>query len=669
MPQILDVLLYGRKVGQIIDLGGDRNLFAFDDAYMADPARPTLSLGFKGARGGVAYQPRPRQTKADPFFSNLLPEGKLRDYLAERDAVHPEREFQLLRLLGDDLPGAVQVRLVDGERDDAGEPPASRLAPGEGPLKFSLAGVQMKLSALKSGKGLTIPASGKGGRWIVKFPSESVMALPQNEYWMMTLARRVGLNVPDLELVEVGDIEGMPSGIRTDQGPALAVRRFDRTAEGGRIHMEDFAQVFRIYPRNKYGRVNFDQIGEVVWREAGEDDFAQFIARLVFSAAIGNGDMHAKNWSLLHPPGERTRLAPAYDFVSTLTYVAGENLGLNLAGSKAFEDVSLDSFEDLAKRVAAPAALARQAAITAAERFHEEWPALRDESGLPNVITAAIDAHGERVPLLRARRFFRPAQVKGVTDIVDTSRPAILRVNELADLFEDQLAPDQRRVAGAVTATFAFAFDNVAPLLQPAEGLPWSGPERLRHIEEVRGYLRALALEASDPAVVDTVRIEPPFRPKRGRNISLTRVPTGLQPLIGEPPGAADRAPWWLLGAGAGAIQRVYTPADEGALRVGDLAGDIAALFAFTARFAEAFPEVSTVALDVRWRGLTQVRIAQIPADAGQDERRFTGPLGVADLGRRTRAPAASAVLNTALSAFRMRADADVFERQAAKVD
>ena len=50
-----------------------------------------------------------------PFFSNLLPEGHLRDYLAGRAGVKPAREFFLIRVLGQDLPGAVTVRPADDE--------------------------------------------------------------------------------------------------------------------------------------------------------------------------------------------------------------------------------------------------------------------------------------------------------------------------------------------------------------------------------------------------------------------------------------------------------------------------------------------------------------------------------------------------------------------------
>ena len=44
-------------------LGGDRTLFAFDQAYIDDPARPTLSLSFKDAFGGLITDLRPTQTR------------------------------------------------------------------------------------------------------------------------------------------------------------------------------------------------------------------------------------------------------------------------------------------------------------------------------------------------------------------------------------------------------------------------------------------------------------------------------------------------------------------------------------------------------------------------------------------------------------------------------
>lgn len=50
-----------------------------------------------------------------PFFSNLLPEGGLQCYLAERAGVNRQREFFLLWVLGLDLPGALSIHPAVGE--------------------------------------------------------------------------------------------------------------------------------------------------------------------------------------------------------------------------------------------------------------------------------------------------------------------------------------------------------------------------------------------------------------------------------------------------------------------------------------------------------------------------------------------------------------------------
>ncbi|HZC17941.1 MAG TPA: HipA N-terminal domain-containing protein, partial [Caulobacteraceae bacterium] len=97
MPaDVLEVLLQDRRVGKIAALGGDRSIFSFDDAYADDPDRPILSLAFKSESGGLLRNQKPTQTRLSPFFSNLLPEGPLREYLAKRAGLKPMREYPLL---------------------------------------------------------------------------------------------------------------------------------------------------------------------------------------------------------------------------------------------------------------------------------------------------------------------------------------------------------------------------------------------------------------------------------------------------------------------------------------------------------------------------------------------------------------------------------------------
>ena len=96
----LAVKLHGRQIGVINRLGGDRHLFSFEQSYIDDPDRPTLSLSYKGQSGGLVVPTRAVAMRLPTFFSNLLPEGHLRDYLAARADVKPQREFFLLAVLG-----------------------------------------------------------------------------------------------------------------------------------------------------------------------------------------------------------------------------------------------------------------------------------------------------------------------------------------------------------------------------------------------------------------------------------------------------------------------------------------------------------------------------------------------------------------------------------------
>jgi serine/threonine-protein kinase HipA len=62
--------------------------------------------------------------------------------------------------------------------------------------------VQFKFSAvMEASGGLTIPADGMGGSWIVKMPSAHFPVVPENEHAMLELARAVGINVPRNQLV------------------------------------------------------------------------------------------------------------------------------------------------------------------------------------------------------------------------------------------------------------------------------------------------------------------------------------------------------------------------------------------------------------------------------------------------------------------------------------
>ena len=415
----LRVSLATTPVGELLKLADGRILFAFDPEYASRDDRPVLSLSYFDGNGGLeGGQMLASSGQVPPFFANLLPEGHLRSYVAARAGVPVTREFEILELLGGDLPGALRVHAADeGGEPTAVEPPVSS---DGAPLRFSLAGVQLKFSALaEAGGGLTVPARGVGGDWIVKCPSMHYAGVTENEYSSMRLAAAVGIDVPDVRLIALERIAGLPPDLLPlgmPPEPAMAVRRFDRVADG-RVHMEDFAQVLERRPEDKYGPRTYAHVALPLGAYCDVRSLAQFSARLMFSALVGNGDLHAKNWSLLYRDGRTPELSPAYDLLCTTAYVPGDTPALAIGAARRWESLGLDDFAELADSAHVARATFVGAAQETCERFRDCWRAVAQDLPLRDDIRAAIEHQLEtvpaargigRLPRVRPRRLPRP---------------------------------------------------------------------------------------------------------------------------------------------------------------------------------------------------------------------------------------------------------------------
>lgn len=403
----LEILLYGEPIATLTHIKeGDRSIFAFNENYVEDVQRPILSLSFKDNIGELITDFRPVQTSLMPFFSNMLPEGDLRTYLTDRAGIKSQREFFLLWILGQDLPGAVTVRPYESDEwplyaaNDIG----SELTQEEKDkmLHFSLAGVQMKFSAIDNARGgLTIPTKGVGGSWIVKLPSTKFDAVPENEFAIMTLANMIGMDVPEIKLFPVSEISGLPDGIEELKGNALAVKRFDRPENNARLHIEDFAQVFGLYPANKYKKASYRNIAEVLGIETNDEDVAEFIRRLVFNTLIGNADMHVKNWSLIYYDRNTPSLSPAYDFLSTIVYLKDKNAGLKYARTRRMDELTMDELSYLAAKARLSEKLVLDAAAETVTRFHETWTAEKNNLTIDKATIKTIDKHIATLPIAK----------------------------------------------------------------------------------------------------------------------------------------------------------------------------------------------------------------------------------------------------------------------------
>ncbi|WP_142592653.1 type II toxin-antitoxin system HipA family toxin [Pseudorhizobium endolithicum] len=391
----LEVLLNEVKVGTIVRTPGDFNAFSFEDSYRATGGFPVLSLSFRAATGSLRKDPKPVARALPAFFANLLPEDKLREAMEKHhaDSVRAGNDFDLLVTLGSDLPGAVRVVPSDGTvaRFD-------NLSDSKPKARFSLAGVQMKLSVIKNtgkGAGLTLPLGDEQGAYIAKFPSTSFPGVSENEYANLALAEAIGMEVPERELVEQSEFEGIPEEFETlSDGKVLLVKRFDRDPGGKRIHIEDFAQVFGVYPSRKYEGAAYHDIAAALNVAVSSAAALEFVRRLALAAMTGNGDMHLKNWSLIYRgAGDTPQLAPVYDVLSTIPYIPADAMALSLAGERSFKALNAQRWKAFANRARLPEAAVLRAVIETVERVNQFWWSLPEREAVPVKVLERMDTH------------------------------------------------------------------------------------------------------------------------------------------------------------------------------------------------------------------------------------------------------------------------------------
>ncbi|MCF6178107.1 MAG: type II toxin-antitoxin system HipA family toxin [Geopsychrobacter sp.] len=382
---ILRLTLHGRLVGYLAGFHDGRNALNFADEFKSDADRPTFSLithpRFPYSEKLLA-EPWSRHQKLHPILSNLLPEGALRELLAQGLKVHIDNEFHLLAYLGKDLPGALVAEPMEPEEVPAGLLSAhdkAKVVPFEKIThenKFSLAGVQMKFSMKQQDGRYNLPKGDALGDWIIKTPSTKHKDVPLNEFTAMTLASMAGVDVPEIKLVELGQLDNLPQINLPNEKLAFAIKRFDRN-DDQRIHMEDFAQVLVKYPHEKYKTASYEQIGKILYNFSGDGlaDTQQFARRLLVNILLANGDAHLKNWSLLYSDKITPRLSPAYDIVTTRIYIDNERqYALNLGKTKEWYDVTYANFELWSRRAGVPWRAIKPHLDDTMEKARSLWP-------------------------------------------------------------------------------------------------------------------------------------------------------------------------------------------------------------------------------------------------------------------------------------------------------
>ncbi len=380
---------------------GDILRVSFDEDYIADPERLTVSLSLRGATEAQTRQilgaPRDeRLVRSDGrwpvFFQNLLPEGHNRTRLALQRGCDEGDEFELLAAAGHDLMGALEVEPTPAQQ----EIPATVrhwhtalgldvLEPGfvEEPVEdaTALPGAVSKFSAVQEGRRYVVRRHGAAGEFILKLPSMRHPDLVHDEATGYRLCAALGLHTAEAQVIERAQAD-LPEQLPF--GQILAVRRFDRQ-DGRRVHMEEFAQALGYAPRLKYGRGVFEDYGRMLavlerYSSAPVADVREFLRRFVAFILMGNTDAHLKNWALSYPDGHEPRLAPLYDpvCVSALFQdVAAHDYGVNRAIDQRLRAFGWDALRDLIAAAGLPrAGLLLRLCRDTVRAAQADWPTL-----------------------------------------------------------------------------------------------------------------------------------------------------------------------------------------------------------------------------------------------------------------------------------------------------
>ena len=330
-----------RRIGWLSQVG-DNIRVSFDDAYVGDAARPTLSQLYRGADeaqtrailAAVNDERLVRIGRLPVFFENMLPEGHNRDRLAERRGVERDDEFELLAAAGHDLPGALEVLpahevptgVVELHATRRLEPlePSAVAAPVED--GFSLGGFVTKFSMVHRGARYVVRSGTEAGEVLVKLPSTAYPDLVHNEACCYRLAEAVGVRTAGASARPMAELN-LP-GVELPFSHYLHVPRFDRRrlldGRTQRVHFEELTQALGIDSRRKYRDLPAAMRALLVLlKQSPASDVRELdevFRRWTAYALMGNTDAHSKNWALLYEDGVHPRLAPAYDMVCVAAY-------------------------------------------------------------------------------------------------------------------------------------------------------------------------------------------------------------------------------------------------------------------------------------------------------------------------------------------------------------
>jgi len=421
MSKALEIYLLNEYVGRLTLDDKRKFVFRYEKAWLEHEQAVPLSLSLPLQK--AAFE----DDAARAFFANLLPESNLRKMISNQLHISEGNDFAMLEAVGGECAGAVSLLPEgtpwrgDGEykalSDDAlnqlvREMPQKPMLVGEGDIRLSLAGAQNKLPVFFDKGVVSLTKGGVPSSHILKPPMEHFSNTVENELFCMRLARSMGLNVPDVTLLQ-------------KEKPLYLIARYDRTrnAEGElvRLHQEDFCQALGVAADMKYeaeGGPSLQSCFQLIRDHSVNPiaDVKALLAWTIFNYLIGNADAHGKNISIIFTQ-RGPQLAPFYDLLSTAIYpnLSSKN-AMKIGGEYRPDWIAARHWERLAEEIGVKTKMLYQTIRKMSEKIVVEAETLKEtfvkeygENDGVNEVLKLIHRRAEKVRMNILPRSHAPA--------------------------------------------------------------------------------------------------------------------------------------------------------------------------------------------------------------------------------------------------------------------
>jgi serine/threonine-protein kinase HipA len=355
------------------------------------------------------------------YFENFLPEGWTHRVIC--DVLHIEKNDPLsLMRVGqkflsnismrnhdfagasfqiDSLPGSfsdfgwqqTEVRQVKFDIASGGElgnifrrkqPDVPMILPGAKPK------LPVRLESTDQGLTLKLGTATNSVSHIVKFQTDKFPHLIENEWASLELARRAGLRVANARQVESRQKWFFA-------GRALLSERFDvphaHQLKGAvpLAWQQDLTMLLGLPRTRKYEPSAEIIAAALLTAGLSEEELHQYLKHLLFSYMIGNGDLHAKNISMIQwfmpgnfggaPQISQATYSPIYDLMNTRVFLPQDHFALTVNGKN--DKLKLADFCTIAAIAGISSAQVEETAQQLAASAKASLPEVLQQSGLP----------------------------------------------------------------------------------------------------------------------------------------------------------------------------------------------------------------------------------------------------------------------------------------------